>query len=188
MVCKCLVIDYCHLSITLNVLFLSPTRPHPPPGWWEQSCASSSSLVFSLGKLKVQELNPGLSTPQISRKALESHKQLLSRSHCQTDETPGRGGREGSDGVERQPSAPGPPKSAEVPDARVSTVPSCRTGRCKESCSGLGKQRQWLHNLTMVIHVGLSPRFLLNVLENRCPPPVKFGLGGGMPRVCVCWL
>lgn len=62
----CLVINYCHFSVPLNVLFLSPTLPQPPPGRWEQSCGSSSCLVFSLGKLEVQEeLNPGLWTPQI---------------------------------------------------------------------------------------------------------------------------
>lgn len=98
------------------------------------------------------------------------------------DEIPGRGGCEGSGPIERQPSALGPRKSAER-DAPVSTVPSCRKGRCKESCSGLGKQMRWLHNLITEIHVGLGPHFILNELENRCLSPVKFGLGGGVPQV-----
>lgn len=82
----CLVINYCHLSVSLNVLFSSPTLPHLPPSWWEQPSGSSSCLVFSLRKLEVQEeLNPGPWTPQISHKALETHKLLLSQSHCLMD-------------------------------------------------------------------------------------------------------
>lgn len=70
-----LVISYCHLSVLLNVLFLPPTLPHPAPGQWEQSCATSACLVLPLGNLDVQEkLNPDLWTFQISCKALESHQ------------------------------------------------------------------------------------------------------------------
>lgn len=36
----------------------------------------------------------------------------------------------------------------------------------KEICSWSGKRMQWLQNLTLVIHVGLSTHFILSELEN----------------------
>ena len=77
-----------------------------------------------------------------------------------------RGGCEGSNPAECQPSAPGPHKTAQIQEAQVGTIPSYCKGQCKEICSWSGKQMQWLQNLTMVIHMGLSPHFILNELEN----------------------
>lgn len=69
-----------------------------------------------------------------------------------------RGGCEGSDPAEYQPSAPGPHKTAEVWEAPLGTVPSYCKGQRKEICSWSEKWMQWLQNLTLVIHVGLSLR------------------------------
>jgi len=71
-------------------------------------------------------------------------------------------------------------EAAEVQEAQVGTMPFYHAGQCKEICFWAGKQMRWLQNLTLVIHVGLSPHFILSELQNRFLSPVKFGQGGGV--------